>query len=263
MKNTQDIQYLYEDESIVIVSKPAGVLTIPDRYNKELPNLRRILEKKYGKIFVVHRLDRDTSGVMVFLKNADAHRILNEQFQNNEVEKIYNVVVSGIVPREEIDIDIPIIADPVKLGMSRPSARGKESLTKVKVIERYRVATLIECDLVTGRHHQIRVHCAAVGHPLLVDELYGQNTEFYLSSIKRKFNLKKHTVENPIINRVTMHSTKISFLHPDTNEKVTFEAPFPKDFQALLNVLRKYSAVGRNFYSPSDILNEDDQEFDS
>jgi len=250
------IEYIYEDDSILIISKPAGTLTIPDRYDREAKNLKNILEDKYGKIFVVHRLDKDTSGVMVFAKTAEAHKFINQQFQDNQIEKLYHVVVAGIVPKEEINIDIPLIADPVKLGRTKPSSRGKESLTILKVLEHFRVATLVECNLITGRHHQIRVHCAAIGHPLLVDDLYSENSFFMLSAIKRKFNLKKNTDELPIINRVSMHSYKISFYHPDTNQLVTFSAKYPKDFQALVNVLRKYSSAGNIFYNFSDRLSE-------
>lgn len=235
---------IYEDDSILVISKPAGMLTIPDRYDSEAANLKQDLEGIYGKIFVVHRLDKDTSGIMVFCKDAESHKHLNGQFQENKVDKLYHVVVSGIVQQDEIDIDIPIIADPAVKGKSKPSAKGKESLTKLKVVERFRVATFVECDLISGRHHQIRVHCAAIGHPLLVDRLYGKNSEFFLSTIKRKYNLKKNTEEIPVINRVTMHSFSIGFHHPVTNERMDFEAPYPKDFNALLNVLRKYSGFG-------------------
>ncbi len=244
MKTKDNNFIIFEDDSILVISKPAGMLTIPDRYDYEAPNLKQELEQIYGKIFVVHRLDKDTSGIMVFCKDADSHKHLNGQFQENKVDKLYHVVVSGIVQQDDIDIDIPIIPDPAVKGKSKPSAKGKESLTKLKVVERFRVATFVECDLITGRHHQIRVHCAAIGHPLLVDKLYGKNSEFYLSSIKRKFNLKKNTEEIPVISRVTMHSYSIAFNHPVTNERMSFLASYPKDFNALLNIMRKYAGFG-------------------
>lgn len=245
MKVNNQVEYIYEDEHLIVISKPAGILTIPDRYDKNAPNLRAKLTRKYGKIFVVHRLDKGTSGVMVFLKTAEAHKALNQQFQDNEVEKLYHVVVSGIVIQDKINIDIPLIPDQAKLGQTKPAAKGKESLTILKVLERYRIASLVECNLVTGRHHQIRVHCSAIGHPLLIDELYGNNNEFFLSSIKRKYKLKKDSIENPIISRVTMHSREISFDHPVSGEKMTFLAEYPRDFQALLQVLRKYCSLGK------------------
>ena len=140
-------------------------------------------------------------------------------------------------------IDIPLMADPRKKGKTIPSANGKESLTKLKVIERYRIATLVECRLITGRHHQIRVHCAAIGHPLLIDEMYGSATEFKLSSIKRKFNLKKEEIEKPLMTRVTMHSLSLTFVHPTSRQQVSFKSEYPKDFRALTQCLRKYAKL--------------------
>lgn len=241
MQNFYEI--IFEDEDIVVINKAADVLSIPDRWNPDLPNLRNLLDEKYGKIFVVHRLDKETSGIMVFAKNSDSHKHLNDLFQNNRIIKLYHVAVSGILQRNEVDVDIPVMSDPSMKGKSIPSSRGKESLTKIKVMERYKVATLVECNLITGRHHQIRVHCSAIGHPLLVDELYGSKDEFYLSSIKRRYNLKKGTVEKPIIDRLTMHAYSLEFDHPSTGKKVKFTAEYPRDFSALLQVLGKYSQI--------------------
>ncbi|MCX6148188.1 MAG: RluA family pseudouridine synthase [Candidatus Kapabacteria bacterium] len=244
MKEKNEFSIVFEDEQIVVVNKPAGLLTIPDRYNLSLPSLDSILRQKYGEIFIVHRLDRETSGIMVFAKDAESHRHLSLQFQNHFVSKIYDAVVKGIVQKDEIDIDIPIVAHPSKKGLSMPSARGKESRTILKVKERFKDSTWTECNLITGRHHQLRVHVAAIGHPLLVDFMYGGGTEFLLSSIKKKkFNLKKHTEEKPIMNRISMHAKSLVFAHPKTEEKISFEVPHPKDFAAMLNVLHKYSAL--------------------
>jgi RluA family pseudouridine synthase len=237
----KDLNILFEDDDLIVINKPAGMLTIPDRYNKDLPNLRTILTEHFESIFVVHRLDKETSGVIVFAKNADAHRELNQQFMDIQLKKIYHAVVEGIVVDDEFSIDIPIMPDPRKVGKSMPSSRGKDSLTVLKVMERYKNATLVELNLVTGRHHQIRVHCSAIGHPLLVDEMYGSHTEFKLSQIKRKFNIKKNDEEKPIISRVTMHAQLIEFEHPTSHEKVEVSAEYPKDFEALLQVLRKYA----------------------
>ncbi|MFA6569717.1 MAG: RluA family pseudouridine synthase [Bacteroidota bacterium] len=240
-KKKENIKFLFEDNDIIVLSKPAGLLSLPDRYNHEEISLVKILKEKYEDIFVVHRLDKDTSGVMVFAKNADAHKSLNDQFESRKVTKLYHAFVAGIVEKDEITIDIPLTEDAVILGKMKPSARGKESLTILKVIKRFRHATLVELNLVTGRHHQIRVHCSSIGHPLLVDEMYGGASDFFLSSIKRKFHLKKHTDETPIISRITLHAHDIIFTHPVTQEENKFTAEYPRDFAALLQVLNKYS----------------------
>ncbi|TAL71089.1 MAG: RluA family pseudouridine synthase [Bacteroidetes bacterium] len=240
------INKIYEDDYILVLNKPAGCLTIPDRYDKSAINLYGILTEMYPKIFTVHRLDKDTSGVIVFAKDAESHKNINQQFQEFKVTKIYHAVLSGNLNQNELVIDIPITEDLNRKGYMKPSARGKESLTVLNVIERFRNATLVELNLVTGRHHQIRVHCASIGYPLLVDELYGKSKEFYVSSLKRKYNIKKGEFEKPIISRVSMHAKLITFLHPEFNEKVSYDADYPKDFSALLEVLKKYSNINFN-----------------
>lgn len=241
-KNNYDIEFIHEDNEIVVLNKPAGVLTIPDRYNKQLPNLKNILEEKYGGIFIVHRLDRDTSGIIVFAKNADSHRNLSMQFENLQIKKVYHCIISGTLLEDEKEVDIPLMADPANPGKSMPSVRGKQSLSIFRVLKHYRQATLVKCLLVTGRHHQIRAHCAAIGHPLLVDPLYGNSESFFLSQIKRRYNLKKNEAERPIISRITMHSHMMAFAHPDSGDYVEFTADYPKDFAALIQLLNKYSS---------------------
>jgi 23S rRNA pseudouridine1911/1915/1917 synthase len=239
----QSLEYIFEDDDIIVLSKPAGVLTIPDRYDKNAPNLRQILTEKYGQIFVVHRLDRDTSGIMIFAKNAEAHRNLSMQFEALTVKKVYHCLVSGSVITDEIEIDIPLMTDPNDRGRTIPSVRGKSSLTIMRVIKRFRSASLVKCLLVTGRHHQIRAHLAAIGHPMLVDPMYGKSESFKLSMIKRRYNLQKNTEETPLIGRVSMHSKEIGFKHPSTNEDVEFSCDYPKDIEATIQVLDKYSSI--------------------
>lgn len=249
-------EILFEDEHILVLAKPAGLLTLPDRFNQALPNLRTMLVERYGAIFVVHRIDRETSGVMLFCKTAEAHKALSEQFETRSVRKIYHALAQGRFEQEELAIDIPLHADPARPGLMSPSVRGKESLTQVRVLKRFRMATLLECELITGRQHQIRVHCAAVGHPLLVDKDYGGLDEFMLSSVKRKYNVGKHEEEKPLMTRTTLHAFSMTFTHPATQEVMSFEAPYPKDFKALLQALDKYAAY-KNFALPSATRGED------
>jgi 23S rRNA pseudouridine955/2504/2580 synthase/23S rRNA pseudouridine1911/1915/1917 synthase len=241
MKRTS-LTILSEDNDIVVVNKPSGLLSIPDRFKKDEPNIRRILEEKYGKIFVVHRLDKDTSGVMVFARHADSHRNLSMQFEHHSIDKRYLAIMAGVMTKDDVDIDIPLMPNPRVPGTMMPSARGKASHTSVHVLERFRVATYVECQLKTGRQHQLRVHCAAIGFPLLVDATYGRSSEFRLSQIKRRYRLQKDVEEQPIMSRTTLHAHSLSFTHPGSGEACTFVADPPKDFKALLTVLRKYSA---------------------
>lgn len=240
-------EIVFEDDDIIAVNKPSSLLTIPDRYDKNAPAFNKIMQEIYGEIFTVHRLDRDTTGILLFAKNADAHRHLNTQFEEHTIVKIYHAVVNGVVVQRDVRIDVPLIPNPAKKGTMIPSARGKESLSLLKVLERYRHSTLVEINLVTGRHHQLRAHVAAIGHPLLIDEIYGEASEFYLSSIKKKFNLKKNNEEMPIIKRITMHANSIEFTHPSSGDRMTLSADYPKDFRVLLQLLKKYSAVPNYF----------------
>ena len=240
-KNAQEL-IIFEDDSVVAVNKPAGLLTLPDRYRRELPNVRAILEAHYGSIFTVHRLDTDTSGILLFARDAEAHRNLSMQFEQHTPEKVYQAVVAGIVEQDEFEIDIPLAPDERKPGLTRPSARGKESLTVVNVVERYRMASYVECRPKTGRHHQIRAHLAAVGHPLLVDPDYGRLAEFMLSTIKRRYKVSKGATERPLIARTTLHAASLTVAHPVTGEPLSIIAPLPKDISAVLQVLRKYAS---------------------
>ncbi len=242
-----ELNVIYEDDDIIVINKPAGLLSIPERYDKFTNSIFSILKKQFETIFTVHRLDRDTSGIIVFAKNAESHSNLNTQFEKREVKKIYHCIIAGSFNKENLLVDIPLLPDPARKGAMVPSARGKESFTEIKLLEKYTRASLVEVNLITGRHHQIRAHCAAIGYPLLVDELYGNNTEFFVSSIKKRYKVKKGDEEKALISRITMHAYTIEFKHPKTNEIVSFLADYPKDFQALIQILRKYASV-RNWF---------------
>lgn len=239
----QPLDIIFENDRMIVLNKPAGVLSIPDRFNKEKNNLKTILTEKFGSIFVVHRLDRETSGAIIFAKDAEAHKELNSQFENREVKKLYHAIIYGTFKDDELRVDIPLAPNPLKKGLMMPTVRGKASITIMKPIERFRIATLIECDMLTGRQHQIRVHCSAIGHPLFVDKDYGKQDYFMLSSIKKRFNLKKETEEAPILNRTPLHSYQIEIKLPGEDTIQSFTAEYPKDFSTALNVLRKYAKL--------------------
>jgi RluA family pseudouridine synthase len=247
------LKTLFEDEHLLVLDKPAGVLSIPDRYDPSITNLKTELDNKYGKIFVVHRIDKDTSGVILFAKDAETHKIMNDQFQNFKVTKLYHSLWEGIVTKDEIFIDIPLMASPYKKGMTIPSARGKEAYSKVRVLKRFKKGTLVEVELLTGRHHQIRAHALAIGHPLLVDELYGKNEAFFVSSIKRNFNLKKNTEETPILSRLSLHAKKIEFRHPHNDKVIICESDYPKDIAVAIKQLQKYSKLPEYYITNTEL----------
>jgi len=234
------ISTIYEDDRILAVSKPAGMLTLPDRFDRHAQSLIRILESVYDSIFVVHRIDKDTSGLMLFAKDAQAHKMLNQQFMDHSLTKIYHAIVRGVFNKDELTIDIPLMANPNGKGGMVPSARGKYAATIVKPLKKFRLASLLECNLITGRQHQIRVHLKTIGYPLLIDEVYSGVKEFNLSSIKKRFNLRKNEEEVPVMKRQTLHSYSIDFIHPDNNE-MNLVAEYPKDMKVLLQILNKYA----------------------
>ena len=169
---------LLEDSALVVLNKPAGVLTIPDRYHTELPNLKGFLERKFGKIFPIHRLDKETSGVILFAKDPDTHKFLNTQFQNRSVSKKYLALVDGIMEPEQGVIDRPI-APSKRPGLMTVHPKGKPAHTEYRVLEKFGRFSLVELEIKTGRTHQIRVHLQAKGYPLAVDSVYGKRDAIF------------------------------------------------------------------------------------
>ncbi len=235
------IEVLHEDEQVLVVVKPAGLLTIPDRFGNP-DSLQAQLEHKYGKIFVVHRLDRETSGVICFARTEAAHRHLSMQFEQHKVGKHYLALVDGVMHQESGEIDKPIGPHPVIAGKMAVSKQGKPAFTHYRVLELFKKFTLVEATLKTGRTHQIRVHFQSIGYPLAVDALYGRREGFLLSEIKGKNyrSGKFSDEERPLMARTSLHAVRLVFDHPETGKRLEFSAELPKDFSAVLNQLRKW-----------------------
>lgn len=235
------IEILYHDETLVIVNKPANMLTIPGRAGGNGDSLLEHLNKKFEECYTVHRLDMQTSGLICFARTKAAHRDLSLQFQNRTVQKKYLVLVDGHMTEAEGEINKGIAPHPVIAGKMLISPKGKKALTLYETKEQFRRYTLVEADIKTGRTHQIRLHFQSIGFPLVVDKMYGRNTALFLSQIKlRGFRQDPSKEERPLISRSTLHAAKLKITHPLTRKKMEFEAPLPKDFRAVLNQLRKW-----------------------
>ena len=212
-------EIIFEDPQIVIINKPAFLAVVAEGWDAHAPTLREMLEKKYKQIWVVHRLDKITTGVMVVARTAEAHRHLNTQFERHTVEKVYHAVVEGEPEWDEYSAKFALH---VNVGRKHRTVadriRGKPSETELHVLQRWFDYSLIEARPKTGRTHQVRVHCAEMGLPLVGDTLYGAEP-------------------SSMIERPALHAQSLSFIHPKSGKKVTFTAPHPDDFAELINML--------------------------
>ena len=215
------------------------MLTIGDRFNYNAPSILSLLRKRYGDIYTVHRLDKDTSGLVVFARNETAHRNLSVQFEAGDVNKQYIAFVEGKLVAAGT-INEPIAVSVHKRNFMVVHRKGKPSITKFETIGIYGNISEVKIQLLTGRTHQIRVHFNYIGHPLLIDPKYGRHKEFYLSTIKgRRYHKTKDKIERPLVRRLTLHATELSFKHPTTDSVLEYTVPLPKDLKALKYQLEK------------------------
>jgi len=225
---------IYEDEDYAVINKPPYMATLDDRANDY--NILSLAKEYNDSLTPCHRLDKDTSGVLILSKSEEAYKNIAIQFEKREVEKLYHAISDGIHETDPILIEAPLgnqIRGKVKIDF----AGGKASATKIRTAQLYKYHTLFECKPVTGRTHQIRAHLSHIGAPIAGDTTYGGELVF-LSKIKRKFNLKKGTEEQPLIKRFALHARSISFTNLK-GEKVYYEAEYPKDFTVLVKQLEK------------------------
>ena len=236
-----------ETNDWIALSKPSGLLSIPDREGKEI-SLKSLLKEKYEEIFTVHRLDKDTSGIIIFAKNEATHKLLSAQFEQRETNKIYLGLVAGCPEKKEGTVDLPIAEHPAKNGTmiiqrkARPDdrvGRGKEAITDYTVLEDFGIYSLVQFRIHTGRTHQIRVHMKDIGHPIVCDTLYGDGKPVFVSSLKSKFKLSKSAEEEkPLLHRLALHAFRLSFTNND-GALTELESPLHKDMRATLQQLQK------------------------
>ena len=275
---------LFEDESLIAFDKPSGLLVAPDRWDKTRENLMGLVHAhpKYGRTVAnVHRLDADTSGILLCAKTKPALDFLSGQFQAKTVEKKYHALVAVLPPERAMKVIAPIrdesgglpesFSVEVALGEDeRQPGRmrvfkgrgGKDCVTEFRTLERFRGSAFparrpgalrvpsasfafVECRPLTGRTHQLRVHLAAAGAPILNDPFYGDpGLTLRLSDLKRGY--KGREDEKPLVDRLALHASGLTFKHPVTREPVTLQSPLPHAFEVALKYLRKFAAAPAN-----------------
>ena len=218
-----DIDIVYEDDDVMVINKKSGVVVhpAPGNYSGTLVNGLMYLSKDLSHVNgefrpgIVHRIDKDTSGLLIVAKNDKAHRILAEELKEKKIKRKDIALVSGVINHDVGEIDAPIGRDPSdRKKMCVTSTNSKDAITHFRVLERYKNASLIECELETGRTHQIRVHMKYINHPVINDPVYGKNNHGEFGQL--------------------LHAKEITFTHPTTKEVMTFSCEVPEEFNKIL-----------------------------
>ena len=228
---------IFENADYLAINKPPGISTLEDRIDDT--HILSLAKKYYQTIQVCHRIDKDTSGTLVFAKNGDAYRHLSIQFQQRNIKKTYHAVVHGASDFDDYVIDVSLTVKahgPVKWDRKD----GRKAITIISTLKKNKSYSILECKPITGRRHQIRAHLRYVNHSIIADKMYNGH-DIYLSQIKRKYKTK-NDMERPIINRMALHAYSIGFSDLDNNH-IYIESPYPKDFQILLKQLDKYCSI--------------------
>lgn len=253
-KEYWEVPVLFEDEHLMAIEKPSGLLTSPDRYDPERPNLMRLLHghiargvpwaKERGLTYLAnaHRLDFETSGVLLLARTKPALTAVANLFGSEKPEKVYFAIAQGSPLEDIFDVDAKLAPHPTRPGVMRVDPKsGKRSLTSFRVVTRYRGFTAIECRPRTGRTHQIRIHLRWVQMPLVGDRVYGGGP-LWLSSIKPDYRPRRTKEEQPLLGRVALHAASLALEHPITGKRLLIESPLPKDLRVAMKYLERYVA---------------------
>lgn len=237
-----DIQVLFQDSALLVINKPAGLATLPDGYNPSLPHIKSLLEQQYGPLWIVHRLDKNTSGVLLLARTADAHRSMNTQFEQHQVGKVYHALVVGNPGWKDRTVDLPLRpnGDRQHRTVIDPQ-HGTPAITHLRVLERLGQYCLLKAIPETGRTHQIRAHLSAIGLAILGDKLYIQR----LTAQDRGTTTPVQGEHGPAVlftEGIGLHARSLEITHPITGERSKFTAPYPDYWIVIVEQLRSMAA---------------------
>jgi RluA family pseudouridine synthase len=256
MMRKPNFSVVYEDGHIIGVNKAPGLVVGADRWDESAERLDTLLGSFYNSpVFTVHRLDRDTSGIIVFARDAGTHRLLSMAFESRDAEKLYYAVVHGRPGWTETDCDLSLVPDGDRQHRTIiDKYHGKRSLTRVRFLLSAGSYAVVEARPATGRAHQIRVHLASLGHPVVCDPLYGARSSpkpVYLSAFKKGWR-GDPLEEKPLLSRLGLHAARLILPYPGTEDRLTLWAPLPRDLAALIKQLEK--AAGVRVFSETEAL---------
>lgn len=226
---------IHEDEHLLLINKPAMISSLDDRDGSGI-NILKMAKRYHAEAQLCHRLDKETSGILVIAKDAETYREMAMSFEARRVEKTYHAIVEGVLRAEQQPINLPLGI--TRKGTARVDVKeGKPAETIVSTLQMYGHYTLLACQPITGRLHQIRIHLASQHFPIVSDETYGGHFPM-LSDFKRNFKTGKFESEQPIMKRVALHAYSLKF---ELNGKTyDLQAPYPKDFEVFLKLLEKF-----------------------
>lgn len=224
---------LYLDDELLVINKPAGLVSTRGGYSAGSPSVQSTLEPEFGRLWLVHRLDKETSGVMILARNTQAHRILNLAFDHREPHKQYLGLMLGVPSWRELHADQPLKVDADRSHRTRISPAGKPASTDFQVIDSAQEMTLFKATLHTGITHQIRAHLAGLGFPILMDNLYATREQS-----ARMIEILSHLgIKDPLI-RNALHAFDVSFSHPITGKEMAIRAPIPTDILEVIQAAK-------------------------